>query len=694
MQASEDDHSPLLQSLASFSTLVLEGRVPLAIRPFFFGASLVALEKKSGGVRPIAVGCTLRRLVAKIACQMVVEDMADLLSPRQLGYGVRNGAEAAVHATRLFLQDLEEEEAILKLDFSNAFNSIRRDKVLEAVQAFCPDLYSLVYSSYSAPSLLFWGESTIESREGVQQGDPLGPLLFCLAIHRHCGQLRSPLRVMYMDDVSVGGALDDVLHDLHVIKDARDLGLMLNHAKCELVCRDVTARHHLVVALPGVKIVDPDNVSLLGSPLGGVPSIDKALEEKIQALKLMGSRLQHMSAHDALTLLRHSFSIPKLKYLLRTAPCFMSDRVREYDSSLRSILSSVTNTPLLQNDRAWTQASLPVKSGGLGVRGAVDLAPSAYLASISASAALVSAILDSSPPQAPPTLSLPSAPFADVALAEWSRGHDITPPDGSVSAKEKVWDTLRSTSVARKLLESSEDDMERARLLAAMDSNSGAWLQALPISSAGIRLDDTTLYIATGLRLGTAICAPHPCQLCGTEVSQLGTHGLSCRKSEGRHSRHAAMNNIIKHALSSAGVPSRLEPPGLSRSDGKRPDGMTLVPWSTGKPLVWDATCPDTFTISYRGQATVEAGRVAAQAEVRKLAKYTHLAPHHLIQPVAIETSGALGPSTLRFLADLGKRVSLASGERRSTQYLLQRLSVAVQRGNAAAVMGSARDRF
>ena len=63
--------------------------MPEEIRPVFFGAILVALEKKSGGVRPITVGCTLRRLVAKVACFSVVDEMAELLSPRQLGYGVR-----------------------------------------------------------------------------------------------------------------------------------------------------------------------------------------------------------------------------------------------------------------------------------------------------------------------------------------------------------------------------------------------------------------------------------------------------------------------------------------------------------------------------------------------------------------------------------------------------------------------------
>ena len=69
---------------------------------------------------------------------------------------------------------------------------------------------------------------------------------------------------------------------------------------------------------------------------------------------------------------------------------------------------------------------------------------------------------------------------------------------------------------------------------------------------------------------------------------------------------------------SAAHIPSRLEPTGLLRSDGKRPDGVTLAPWSSGCLLVWYATCPDTFAISYRAQATSEAGRVAESAEDRK----------------------------------------------------------------------------
>ena len=132
------DECPLLTVLADFCSLVLRGDVPRAVRPFFFGASLVALRKKTGGVRPIAVGCTLRRLVAKIAGRKVLDEMTNLLAPHQLGYGVRGGAEAAVHAARRFLHGMDQKQAIVKLNFANAFNSVRRDCVPSAVQILCP----------------------------------------------------------------------------------------------------------------------------------------------------------------------------------------------------------------------------------------------------------------------------------------------------------------------------------------------------------------------------------------------------------------------------------------------------------------------------------------------------------------------------------------------------------------------------
>ena len=112
------------------------------------------------------------------------------------------------------------------------------------------------------------------------------------------------------------------------------------------------------------------------------------------------------------------------------------------------------------------------------------------------------------------------------------------------------------------------------------------------------------------------------------------------------------------------------------------------APWKSGCFLVWDATCPDAFAASYRAKATSKEGKVAESAEDRKAAKYISLPAIHIFIPVAIETLGAVGPVSLSFLKDLQYRIAVETGESRSTNYLLERLSVAVQQGNSAVVRG------
>ena len=80
---------------------------------------------------------------------------------------------------------------------------------------------------------------------------------------------------------------------------------------------------------------------------------------------------------------------------------------------------------------------------------------------------------------------------------------------------------------------------------------------------------------------------------------------------------------------------------------------------------------------------------MAKVAERSKLAKYRELESRYVVQPVAIETLGVIGPSTDTFLRDVGKRVERASGDLRATDFLLQRFSVEIQKGNASAVLGS-----
>ena len=76
---------------------------------------LIALQKKDGGIRPIAIGYTLRRLAVKCANQHIIERRSNELSPFQVGVGVADGAEATVHAIRRLTDDLYDDNVLVKL---------------------------------------------------------------------------------------------------------------------------------------------------------------------------------------------------------------------------------------------------------------------------------------------------------------------------------------------------------------------------------------------------------------------------------------------------------------------------------------------------------------------------------------------------------------------------------------------------
>jgi len=232
------------------------------------------------------------------------------------------------------------------------------------------------------------------------------------------------------------------------------------------------------------------------------------------------------------------------------------------------------------------------------------------------------------------------------------------------------------------------NDNNKARVMAVSAPHSGDWLNALPISRCGLRLDNEAIRVAVGLRLGSDLCMSHQCP-CGALVEINGIHGLSCKKNNARIMRHGALNDVIHRSLVKAAIPSLKEPPGLLRSDGKRPDGVTLIPYSLGKCLAWDVTVTDTLAPSYVGLSVSSAGSAAERAAANKVAKYTELSLSYEFVPLAFETLGPINQSGLVFLQSLGKKITASTGDVRETAFLLQRISITLQRYNSIAFHNS-----
>ena len=147
------------------------------------------------------------------------------------------------------------------------------------------------------------------------------------------------------------------------------------------------------------------------------------------------------------------------------------------------------------------------------------------------------------------------------------------------------------------------------------------------------------------------------------------------------------MNDVVVRALNSILVPTRVEPTGLLSGSNLKPDGISLTPWASGKPLAWDVTCAFPLATSWSSLALRDGAAVATAAEDRKRMKYEDLTSDFHFEPVSLEIFGGMGESTARFVAKLGARIASKVMDQNALSHLRQRLALSVQISNSACVL-------
>ncbi|XP_021979967.1 uncharacterized protein LOC110876095 [Helianthus annuus] len=281
----------------------------------------------------------------------VGKEMSKYLNDFQFGVGVSGGAEAILHSVNRVLSECHTDGslAMLTVDFSNAFNQVDRSALLREVRMRCPSISLWVEFLYGQPTRLYLGDRHIWSTTGVQQGDPLGPLLFALVLHPLVHQIRDKCKLLlhawYLDDGTIIGGSEEVARVLDIIKvTGPTLGLELNIKKTKLFwssCDGSKFREGLFSKDIGRPLV---GVKLLGGAVSRDASFISGLAKKraAKAVDLMRLLPKLGDPQSELLLLRSCMGIAKLFFGLRTCqPVHMEDAALFFDKGLREAIEEL-----------------------------------------------------------------------------------------------------------------------------------------------------------------------------------------------------------------------------------------------------------------------------------------------------------------------------------------------------------------
>jgi hypothetical protein len=439
----------LLEELLHCVQRLIAGKLDPVITEGLGSCTLIALAKPDGTIRPIAIGEVLRRLAGKAICYQLKEVMRNFFFPFQYGVQTRGGCEQIVHTIRAH-HYLNRNDVLLRIDCVNAFNRVSRRAFLQAIldNRQFSNIFPFVAQFYLPHSPLHVVgkdgsvSDTIPSKSGTQQGDPLGPFLFALAIHKSIEEVLAMRRKNAAedkdaDDAEMGGLAADeadgiraqgllssrltilgYLDDIHIVGPAKDVAAAFELLKAKLGAVDlelsgpsppkrptgknnVWARdekdvdsfmNHLDAASAPLITRCPTGFVVLGVPYG--PSAATEMREqldKIPKASALATKLAGLDVmidaklnYEAWLLLLYCVA-PSIGYVQRCAPPHLTlSMASAVDEMIRKHAELICSLPegCFSKERVREQLHLRKRSGGTALRSAVAANNFAYTASL------------------------------------------------------------------------------------------------------------------------------------------------------------------------------------------------------------------------------------------------------------------------------------------------------------------------
>ena len=624
--------SAVPELLRLLADMIRQGTAPG--RDLLTASRLIALKKKDGGIRPIAIGDMLYRVATKTILATLYQD--GMLLPNQLGVGSPGGVEPAVFLLSEVITGGNRPKAryIGSLDAENAFNALPRKAIAATVSLYAPVFYRSAQWAYNHAAVLFLEDrSTIASSSGVRQGDPLSAFFWSLAYRPTLEAAQKALPddtfISYLDDTYIISRDKDPR--AKVFQAFQDSPIRLNPYKSSFY---------------SLEEVRKDGLSALGTYIGPLEHRRTFLQGKINTLKTVLATLETMPKQHALLLLRGSITF-LLRHLLRQlAPSGLEDLYHKIDQlTLHIVEKLASKDPSAPIQANQDLLALPARMGGLGLTLYAEMPHTHYSSARKAAAIVLDGLqkgtLLSSAPAIPPT-GLP-ADLASCPAPSWGvqvppagpegPGQVLVPPD-KPSIKDINQERLQRVK-QQLTLQGQRALLENSTYL------SRKWLEVLPTSKQTQLAD---FQVTEGLRVRLILPVrplQAPCTYCGAIVT-IG-HEDTCKGAE-RHwkIRHDAIVKALFNAAA-ATLDPKLEPKPQG-TQGPRPDLSTTL---NGSVKYYDVQ----IVAINKPSAREDPYEALSEAADAKKVKYRALGPQ--FSPIIISAGGLMEKSTAKTYKDL-----------------------------------------